>query len=128
MIDRHQAMLAKLPALLRKAAALREKFGQPARGAPVEQRRERARVPLAEIKARADRDHKIVMQLIAEHRARPRVHGLEPLTDADTWADDVAASVMSAAATRDRGGPPLPKLDGIAADIIRAGKIRRGEI
>lgn len=103
------------------------KRAQPQRhAAEAEQRtRERARVPYAAAKAAADANFAVTLEIIAAHRERVRTPQPEP---ADTWADDVTASVMRAAALRDAGGPPLPDLDGVAAEIIEAGKRRRGEL
>ncbi len=39
-----------------------------------------------------------------------------------------AEKIIAAAETARRGGPPLPKPKGLAAQIIAAGKKRRGEI
>lgn len=128
--DRHQAMLVKLPALLRKAAALREKFGQPVRGAPIEQHRsERPRVSRADAKAAADRNHAVVLGLIAEHRKHVRVHPLEPVDDM-TDADIAARRIIAAGELARAGGPVMapPDPDSVAGQILEAGRRRRGEI
>jgi hypothetical protein len=104
------------------------KRAQPQRhAAEAEQRtRERARVSYAEAKAAADRNHAVVLGLIAEHRKHVRVHPLEPVDDM-TAADVIAAEVIAAGELARAGGPVMapPDKDSVAGQILEAGRKRR---
>jgi hypothetical protein len=132
MNDRHHEMMAKVPALLRKAQMLRAKYGRhPARdavtpGDRVEQHRSE-RISYAEAKAAAEHNYAVVLEAVAMHRERVRVHGLGPVDDM-TAADVIAAEIIAAGELARAGGPPLPELDGVALEVINAGKRARGEI
>lgn len=135
--DRHRDTIAKLPALLRKAQKARDAAGaQPSRrrNIQIEQRRIEPmrswRDDTSQLQSDTTSADAIAAQVIAAG-ARCRKFGgfdLPPALDTRTnTPDDVAAQVIAAAKLRDSGGPPLPELDGVAAEIIEAGRRRRGE-
>ena len=67
------------------------------------------------------------LRLLTEARApvaEPRVETFEPVASNPSG---MAAAIIKAAATRDAGGPPMPKPSTLAQKILDAGAKRRGE-